>query len=145
MKEEELTNKFKNCYKTKYPDKFIFIGKPNQSTYADCELEYENKYIKLEAKVFSNRSSSSIDFSKIFGQVLKNRKSNPIYNKNNYDIEYGFLFNLEDIEYIKNKIKKEFIKNDLIKFGKHFKVKNVFIYDYINDNFKLKDWNDFIK
>lgn len=146
--EENLLNTFKEWYKKTYPNSYIEIGPGTQSKMADCEFEYKNEYIKLEAKIFiigSNGDNRSDNFHKMFAQILTSRKKIPSNNINNFEIKYGFLFEKNTIEYVKNKIKKDCIIRDLIIFGACFELEYVFIYDDINESVKVDTWNEFIK
>ena len=145
MEEKELVQKFEKVFKNNLRNNFIEIGKSNnQSVQADIELEYNEEYVKLEAKVFNDTRNNSGNFSKIFGQTLFNRYLYPINNKNNLAIKYGFLFDKQDVYKIQKYIKKCDI-NDLVQYGQDFEVEYVFIYD---DNIKIIiviKWIDFIK
>lgn len=144
-KEEVLLHEFKKYYKGKNPKKFIKIGTKNQSKIADCELEYDDEYVKLEAKVFDDTRSNSNNIHKMFTQVLTDRNKNCFNNIKNLDVKYGFLFKSSNIEYVKDKLKKEFVKNDLIVFEEQFELKYVFIYDCKNKSYKVEEWKNFIK
>ncbi|MBS6025746.1 MAG: hypothetical protein KIB00_16850 [Paeniclostridium sordellii] len=144
-KEEQLLTGFKRCYKSKNPKQNIKIGTGNQSKIADCELEYNNKYVKLEAKVFNDTRSNSNNIHKMFTQILTNRNKSCHNNQNNLDVEYGFLFDISNVTYVKGKLKKEFINDDLITFGKSFNLEYVFIYDSKKNSFQIESWTEFIK
>lgn len=145
MDEEYLVKEFEECYQNEEKGKIIEIGTGNQSKMADCELEYNKEYVKLEAKVFKDTRSNSNNIHKMFTQILTNRKKVAFKNINNLNVSYGFLFDKRYIEYVKNKLKKEFIESDLLVFEECFELKYVFIYDSEKKSFEVEEWKDFIE
>lgn len=142
MTELQFVSKFQE-YCDKHKDiNFIHIEKDSCSNHMDCEIEYKNEYIRLEAKVLNDTRNNSQKLLKTYGGLLKGRNLEQAKDSN-YTTVYGVLVRKSQ-ENIAMRIFKAIDVIDWNLFGKSFDVRYIFIFDDRNNKLYIEKWNDFI-
>ena len=106
----------------------------NQSTYADCEILYDNGIVKIEAKMFKDTRSNSAQFFNLLGEVLASDKKQSILANqvNSSTMCSAILVPLSSKGIFDNLWNKNISKDTGNIYCSKYKVKYLFAYDAIN-------------
>ena len=141
MKELDFVLKFKKYCKMYDGIRVVHIEENPNSIHMDCELEFKDQYVRLEAKMFNDVRSKSQNAIKIYGGILKGRKLNPAKNSGLPSV-YGILIRKSEISEAIKRFKTVACQ-DWDMFGVCFDVKYVFIFDEKKSSLKIVEWNNF--
>lgn len=119
----------------------IHIETNSRSKHMDCELEYKEKYIRLEAKVFNDSRNKSQTALKIFGGIMKGRSLETAIDSK-FPTSYGILIRKsEESEALKRF--KAITTEDWNQFGKCFDAKYIFVFDEKKKILRISKWQNY--
>ena len=133
MCEYNFVSKFVACC-TKSNANITIAKQPkgrNQSTYADCEILYNNEIVKIEAKLLKDTRSNSANFFNLLGEVMATDKKQGLLQSQgkNLKIYSAILIPYHSKSVFDGLWKKNISKITGNNYCSNFNVKYLFAYD----------------